>query len=250
MPCPLALFLGLGAGCSTRCGCRSARAGPAPTSSSCTTPTGVCRVWLAPSCLTLTTMDDAVFPQDLSAARCDLMRARPEAASLSCPPPRRALRRPHPLREEGVSCEQHGMPSRRGLRRHRHAQGRAHGRARRRDGRGGCHPRLLRPPVPATAREITGPKGLLAWPTKRLVERAMDAELTDHLGRSISSRAACGSRSRAIAGGRSSRRSCLGSSGASTGSTSGSSRCTRAARRCATSRRTCASCTGSRSATT
>src|SRR6266568_7212848 len=33
-----------------------------------------------------------------------------------------------------------------------------------------------------TQEEIVGPGGLLAQLTKRLVERAMDAELTDHLG--------------------------------------------------------------------
>ena len=33
-----------------------------------------------------------------------------------------------------------------------------------------------------TEREIAGPGGLLAQLTKRLVERAMEVELTDHLG--------------------------------------------------------------------
>ena len=33
-----------------------------------------------------------------------------------------------------------------------------------------------------TQEEIVGPGGLLAKLTKRLVERAMDVELTDHLG--------------------------------------------------------------------
>lgn len=35
---------------------------------------------------------------------------------------------------------------------------------------------------PRSEEEIVGPGGLLADLTRRLVERAMDAELTDHLG--------------------------------------------------------------------
>jgi hypothetical protein len=33
-----------------------------------------------------------------------------------------------------------------------------------------------------TEEEIVGPGGLLAWLTKPLVERALEVELTDHLG--------------------------------------------------------------------
>ena len=40
-----------------------------------------------------------------------------------------------------------------------------------------------------TPGEITGPDGLLAQRTKRLVERAMDAELTEHLRARRSGRA-------------------------------------------------------------
>lgn len=35
---------------------------------------------------------------------------------------------------------------------------------------------------PLTAEAVTGPEGLLKQLTKRLVERAMSAELADHLG--------------------------------------------------------------------
>ena len=38
-----------------------------------------------------------------------------------------------------------------------------------------------RTPEARTPEEITGPDGLLSRLTKRLVERAIDAELTDHL---------------------------------------------------------------------
>ena len=122
-----------------------------------------------------------------------------------------------------------------------------------------------------TPEEIAGPDGLLSRLTKRLVERAMDAELSEHLGYE---------RGQAPPGGAGNARNGFtektihtehGSvrieqprdrassfeprivpkhGGASTASTSGSSPCTRAGCRCATSRRTCASCTGSRSATT
>ncbi len=34
----------------------------------------------------------------------------------------------------------------------------------------------------STEKEIAGPRGLLAELTKRLVERAMEVELTDHVG--------------------------------------------------------------------
>ena len=37
-------------------------------------------------------------------------------------------------------------------------------------------------PAQSTEQEIAGPGGLLAELTKRLVERAMEVELTDHVG--------------------------------------------------------------------
>jgi hypothetical protein len=91
-----------------------------------------------------------------------------------------------------------------------------------------------------TPEQVTGPDGLLQQLTKRLVERAMDAELTDHLGyergaappggaatpatarrrrRFIPSTARSGSSSRAIGRGRSSPGSCPSTSAASPAST-------------------------------
>ena len=122
-----------------------------------------------------------------------------------------------------------------------------------------------------TPEEITGPDGLLQRLTKRLVERAMDAELTEHLGYE---------RGEAPPGGAGNARNGFSEKTVHsehgsvrieqprdragsfepqivpkhqrrvTDSTRRSLRCTRAACRCATSRRTCASCTGSRLATT
>ena len=123
-----------------------------------------------------------------------------------------------------------------------------------------------------TEEEIVGPGGVLAQLTKRLVERAMSAELTEHLGyephqeppggtgntRNGSTREDACDRARAgadrdaagIARAASSRRSSGRASGASRGSTTRSSRSTRAACRPATSRRTWPRSTGSRSAAT
>jgi putative transposase len=99
--------------------------------------------------------------------------------------------------------------------------------------------------------EIVGPGGLLAQLTRRLVERAVSAELSEHLGyerhqeppggvgdtrngstgKTLASTGRCGSRRRAIATRRSSRRSSGGVSGASRASTTRSSLSTRAASR-------------------
>jgi hypothetical protein len=119
--------------------------------------------------------------------------------------------------------------------------------------------------------EITGPDGLLQRLTKRLVERAMAAELSEHLGYQHGEappggvgNARNGMTPKTIHSGHGSVRIeqprdrkgsfepqiCRSISGGSRASTTRSSRCTGAACRCATSRRTCASCTGSRSATT
>ena len=108
--------------------------------------------------------------------------------------------------------------------------------------------------------------------TKRLVERALEVELTDHLGYEPhwSRRAAAGNTrngstpktlitehgevqdrdAREIVKGRSSRRSSGSGSGGSRGSTTRSSRSTPAACQPATSRRTWRRSTGSRSAAT
>jgi hypothetical protein len=122
-----------------------------------------------------------------------------------------------------------------------------------------------------TPEEITGPGGLLQRLTKRLVERAMAAELTEHLGyeRGEAPPGGVGNARNGLTAktihtehgsvrieqprdrrARSSRGSCPGISAVSRASTTRSWRCTGAACRCATSRRSCASCTGSRSATT
>jgi hypothetical protein len=122
-----------------------------------------------------------------------------------------------------------------------------------------------------TPEEITGPDGLLQRLTKRLVERAMAAELTDHLGYGHgeappggTGNARNGMTPKTIHTGHGSvqieqPRDRAGSfeprivpsaSAASTASTTRSSPCTGAGCRCVTSRRTCASCTASRSATT
>jgi putative transposase len=100
-----------------------------------------------------------------------------------------------------------------------------------------------------TEEEIVGPGGLLAELTRRLVERALEVELTEHLGyephaeppggratpataprrrRSRPSTARSGSRRRGTARGRSSRGSCASASGASRASTTRSWLCTRA----------------------
>ena len=110
-----------------------------------------------------------------------------------------------------------------------------------------------------TEEEIVGPGGVLARLTKRLVERAMSAELTEHLGyephqeppggtgnratarprrRLRPSTDRCGSRRRGIARAASSRRSSGRGSGVSRGSTTRSSRSTRGGCRRVTSRRT------------
>jgi hypothetical protein len=111
----------------------------------------------------------------------------------------------------------------------------------------------------STEEEIAGPGGLLAQLTKRLVERAMEVELTDHLGYEPHAEPPGGAANtrngtspktlitehgkvqldaprdptRAF-----SLRSCASANGASRASTRRSSPCTRAGSRCATSRRT------------
>src|SRR5690349_9019173 len=122
-----------------------------------------------------------------------------------------------------------------------------------------------------TEEEITGPGGLLSQLTRRLVERALEVELTDHLGYEPHQEPPGGvgnTRNGSTAKtliteqgevrietprdrwGRSSRRSCGSGSGASRGSTTRSSRCTAAASRRGTSKRTWRRSTGSRSAAT
>src|SRR5438876_7181378 len=120
--------------------------------------------------------------------------------------------------------------------------------------------------------EIVGPGGVLAQLTKRLVERAMSAELTEYLGyephqeppggtgntrngstaKTLATEQGpvdrCGSKRRGIARVASSRRSSARGSGASRGSTTRSLRFTRAACRRATSRRTWPRSMGCRSA--
>src|SRR5215212_8847177 len=119
--------------------------------------------------------------------------------------------------------------------------------------------------------EIVGPGGLLSQLTKRLVERAMEVELTDHwamsrdrrrpAGRGMLATARrqrrlrpstgrCGSTLRGIARLRSSPESCASASGALRALTRRSSRCTRAGCRSATSRPIWPTSTASRSATT
>ena len=111
-----------------------------------------------------------------------------------------------------------------------------------------------------TEEEIAGPGGLLAQLTKRLVERAMEVELTDHLGyephqeppggagntrngtspKTLVERARAGRDRRAAGSQRHVRaaRSCASASAASKGLTTRSWRCTREGCRPATSRRT------------
>src|SRR5690349_9679169 len=122
-----------------------------------------------------------------------------------------------------------------------------------------------------TEEEIVGPGGLLSRLTRRLVERALEVELTDHLGYEPHEEPPGGvgnTRNGSTAKtlltehgevrietprdrwGRSSRRSCGSGSGASRGSTTRSSRCTAAASRRGTSKRTWRRSTGSRSAAT
>src|SRR4051812_31359509 len=115
--------------------------------------------------------------------------------------------------------------------------------------------------------EIVGPGGLLAGLTRRLVERAMDGELTEHLGydhgqppgtratrrrrrRWRASMARSGSRRPAIARAAVRRRSCRRASAASPALTRRSSRSTRVDCRSATSGRTWRRSTASRPATT
>ena len=121
-----------------------------------------------------------------------------------------------------------------------------------------------------TEEEIVGPGGVLAQLTKRLVERAMEVELTDHLGYertgaagrcgehaervdaedAVASTGRWGSRRPVIARGASSRRSSASASGASRGSTTRSSRSIRAGSRRGISRRTSRRSTALRSAAT
>src|ERR1700722_12086597 len=128
-----------------------------------------------------------------------------------------------------------------------------------------------------TQEEIVGPGGLLAQLTKRLVERALDAELTDHLGyerggappggagnaRNRTTAKTLRTEHRPVRGGggggarrpgtgraASSRSCCRNALHVSPGSTTRSSRCMRGGCRCGTSRRTCMSSTVSRSAVT
>jgi transposase-like protein len=122
-----------------------------------------------------------------------------------------------------------------------------------------------------TPEEIVGPDGLLQRLTKRLVERAMAAELSEHLGYEHGQAPPGGVgnarngmtaktihtghgsvriEQHATAKARSSRRSSRNTSDGSRASTTRSSRCTRAGCRCGTSKRTWPSCTALRSATT
>jgi hypothetical protein len=116
--------------------------------------------------------------------------------------------------------------------------------------------------------EIVGPGGLLSQLTKRLVERAMEVELTDHLGYQRhqeppggTGNTRNGSTSKTLSteygpvevrtprdrDGSLSRRSSESVSGALRGSTRRSSLCTPAASRSGTCRRICARSTGWRS---
>ena len=122
-----------------------------------------------------------------------------------------------------------------------------------------------------TEEEIAGPGGLLAELTKRLVERAMEVELTDHVGYEphqeppggagntrngttpktlIWSTGRSRSTRRGTGTGALSRRSSESASGALRGLTTRSSRSTAAGCRRATSPRTCRRSTASRSAAT
>jgi len=115
--------------------------------------------------------------------------------------------------------------------------------------------------------QLVGPGGVLAGLTKRLLERAMEVELTDHLGYEHGESPPGGAgntrngstpktlstehgpveiETPAIATGASSRRSSASASAASRGSTRRSSRCTPGACRPATSRPTCRTSTASR----
>ena len=121
-----------------------------------------------------------------------------------------------------------------------------------------------------TEEEIVGPGGLLAQLTKRLVERAMEVELSDHVGYEPhceppggAANQRNGTTSKTLitdhgkvaidaprATAASNPRSSRNASAASRGSTTRSWRCTRAASRCVTFARTCRRSTGSTSAGT